>query len=266
MCAGSFHGTRTSGTVLVVEMPCSIVTIVWYSIMPCCMSTTRESQPACAMTSAEKLEGTPSQLFTTALPSAQICLMRFSRAMTTLHSAALTLGRDPASYTARSQAACPIVPKLLQRFGRRLSPRPMTDRHDLRRLGRSRAPIRRAAERIRPEPVWPGGTPGARPYEHQYRPDERHKKNEAPPAAAIDVMQPAYQHRQRRDQQQQHADRVEKTAAGRGVDDAGDHVHEQRKQHKKPVFGARRAAAELKILGKADDDRAGERARPLDRG
>jgi hypothetical protein len=29
MCAGSFHGTRTSGVTLVVEIPCSIVTITW---------------------------------------------------------------------------------------------------------------------------------------------------------------------------------------------------------------------------------------------
>src|SRR5688572_15146247 len=49
--------------------------------MPCCMSTTSESQPACAITSAEKLAGMPSQLLTTALPSPQISRMRFARAM-----------------------------------------------------------------------------------------------------------------------------------------------------------------------------------------
>ena len=97
MCAGSFPGTRTKGTVVVVEMPCSIVTIVWYSIMPCCMSTTSESQPACAMTSAEKLDGMPSQLLTTALPSPQISRMRFARAINPSVPAELIQGRDPAS-------------------------------------------------------------------------------------------------------------------------------------------------------------------------
>jgi len=66
---------------LVVEMPCSIVTIVEYSIMPCCMSMTSESQPAWAMTSAEKLDGMPSQLLTTARPSAQISRTPFARAI-----------------------------------------------------------------------------------------------------------------------------------------------------------------------------------------
>src|SRR5437870_3661450 len=107
MCAGSFQGTRTSGTVLVVEMPCSIVTIVWYSIMPCCMSTTSESQPAWAMTSAEKPAGMPSQLLTTALPSAQISLIRFARAILSSAMPTLTLGRDPASYGGGCQAPSP---------------------------------------------------------------------------------------------------------------------------------------------------------------
>jgi hypothetical protein len=69
---------------LVVEMPCSIVTIVWYSIMPCCMSTTSESHPPWAITSAEKLDGMPHQLLMTALPSAQISRIRLARAMTIL--------------------------------------------------------------------------------------------------------------------------------------------------------------------------------------
>jgi hypothetical protein len=45
------------------------------------MSTTSESHPACAMTSAEKLDGTPSQLFTTARPEAQISRTPFALAM-----------------------------------------------------------------------------------------------------------------------------------------------------------------------------------------
>jgi len=67
--------------VSVVEMPCSIVTIVWYSIMPCCMSMTSESNPAWAMTSAEKLDGMPHQLLMTAPPFAQISRTPFGRAI-----------------------------------------------------------------------------------------------------------------------------------------------------------------------------------------
>ena len=81
MCAGSFHGTRTNGTTSVVENACSMCTMVWYSIMPCCISTTRESQPICAITSAEKLDGMPHQLLMPALPPAQISRIRFARAI-----------------------------------------------------------------------------------------------------------------------------------------------------------------------------------------
>jgi hypothetical protein len=57
---------------------------------------TKESQPACAMTSAEKLDGTPHQLLMTALPDAQISRTPFARAMGVLHCAALS-SADPAS-------------------------------------------------------------------------------------------------------------------------------------------------------------------------
>src|SRR5216683_1762008 len=71
--------------------------------MPCCMSTTSESQPAWAMTSAEKLDGMPSQLLTTARPSAQISRTRFARAIRPSLFAALS-SPDPASYGGRCQA------------------------------------------------------------------------------------------------------------------------------------------------------------------
>src|SRR5271167_3851588 len=71
--------------------------------MPCCMSITSESQPAWAMTSAEKLDGMPSQLLTTARPSAQISRTPFARAMGSLQIVALSWP-DPASYGGRCQA------------------------------------------------------------------------------------------------------------------------------------------------------------------
>src|SRR5215467_6872607 len=52
--------------------------------MPCCISTTSASKPMLAMTSAEKLLGKPSQLFTTALPDAQISRTPFARAISIL--------------------------------------------------------------------------------------------------------------------------------------------------------------------------------------
>src|SRR5438045_2296812 len=45
------------------------------------MSTTSESQPIWAMTSADQLEGIPHQLLMTAFPSAQISRIRFARAI-----------------------------------------------------------------------------------------------------------------------------------------------------------------------------------------
>src|SRR5271163_2059926 len=49
--------------------------------MPCCMSTTSESQPAWPMTSAEKLLGMPSQLLMTGLPACHNSRTPFGRAM-----------------------------------------------------------------------------------------------------------------------------------------------------------------------------------------
>src|SRR5271154_6098322 len=49
--------------------------------MPCCMSTTSESQPAWAMTSAEKLLGMPSQLLMTGLPACHSSRTPFGRAI-----------------------------------------------------------------------------------------------------------------------------------------------------------------------------------------
>src|ERR1700730_11417641 len=56
------------------------------------MSTTRESQPIWAMTSADQLEGMPHQLLMTALPSASISRIRFDRA---IHSSIAPRGIGP---------------------------------------------------------------------------------------------------------------------------------------------------------------------------
>src|SRR6516162_8809387 len=49
--------------------------------MPCCMSTTSESHPAWAITSAEKLLGMPHQLFSTGFPAAHNSRTLFARAI-----------------------------------------------------------------------------------------------------------------------------------------------------------------------------------------
>jgi hypothetical protein len=59
------------------------------------MSTTNESQPMLAMTSAEKLLGIPNQLLMTALPSRQASRTPFGRAMSS--SSASAMIADPAS-------------------------------------------------------------------------------------------------------------------------------------------------------------------------
>src|ERR687892_687991 len=79
MVAGSFQGTRTTGTVSVCEIACSIGQTSFMSVSPCCMSTTRASKPWRAMTSAVKPWETESQPSVTNLPSRHICLILFGR-------------------------------------------------------------------------------------------------------------------------------------------------------------------------------------------
>ena len=59
--AGSFHGTRTTGTVSVCDIACSIGQRSAMSVVPCCMSTQSASNPCRAMTSAVKPCDTDSQ-------------------------------------------------------------------------------------------------------------------------------------------------------------------------------------------------------------
>src|SRR5215475_5411647 len=77
--AGSFHGTRTTGTVSVCEIACIIGKRLDSSFKPCCRSTQSASKPWRAMTSAVKLLGTESQPSVTHFPSRQICLILFVR-------------------------------------------------------------------------------------------------------------------------------------------------------------------------------------------
>jgi hypothetical protein len=80
--AGSFHGTRTIGTVSVCEIACSIGHTSFMSVSPCCMSTHSASKPWRAMTSAVKPCETESQPSVTKRPSLQICLILFGRTVT----------------------------------------------------------------------------------------------------------------------------------------------------------------------------------------
>ena len=79
MVGGSFHGTRTIGTVSVCEIACSIGHTSFMSVVPCCMSTQRASKPWRAITSAVKPWDTESQPRVTNFPSRHICLILFAR-------------------------------------------------------------------------------------------------------------------------------------------------------------------------------------------
>ena len=79
MVDGSFHGTRTTGTVSVCEMAWSIGHTSFMSVSPCCMSTTRASKPWRAITSAVKPWDTESQPMLTHLPSRHSCFILFGR-------------------------------------------------------------------------------------------------------------------------------------------------------------------------------------------
>ncbi len=76
---GSFHGTRTTGTVSVCEIACSIGQTPFISVVPCCMSTQRASKPWRAITSAVNPWDTESQPRVTNFPSRHICLILFGR-------------------------------------------------------------------------------------------------------------------------------------------------------------------------------------------
>ncbi len=67
---GSFHGTRTTGTVSVCEMAWSIGHTSFMSVSPCCMSTTSASKPCRAMISAVNPWDTESHPMVTARPLA----------------------------------------------------------------------------------------------------------------------------------------------------------------------------------------------------
>lgn len=62
---GSRQVGRASGTTSVVEIAVSMASAPAWSMAPCWRSTTSESNPVCAITSAECDDGMPSQpLFT----------------------------------------------------------------------------------------------------------------------------------------------------------------------------------------------------------
>src|SRR2546430_1996230 len=79
---GSFHGTRTTGTVSVCEIAWSIGQTSFMSVSPCCMSTTRASNPCRAMTSAVNPWDTESHPSVTHFLSRHICLILFGRTVT----------------------------------------------------------------------------------------------------------------------------------------------------------------------------------------
>ena len=79
ICAGSFHETRTTGTVSVWQTACSIGATSFISFSPCCRSTHSASKPWRAITSAVKPCEIDSQPSVTHLPSRHISLILFLR-------------------------------------------------------------------------------------------------------------------------------------------------------------------------------------------
>ena len=110
MMAGSFHGTRTTGTVSVWEIACSIGQRSPKSVSPCCMSTQSASKPWRAMTSAVKPLGTESQPRDTHLFSRHSCLIRFGRIV-----APRVVGVSGEPGKRRERSTSPGAPRRLQR-------------------------------------------------------------------------------------------------------------------------------------------------------
>ena len=76
---GSFHATRTKGTVSVCDTACNIGNTSLSSAVPCCMSMQRESKPWRAITSAVMPWAMDNQPIVAHLPSRHICLILFGR-------------------------------------------------------------------------------------------------------------------------------------------------------------------------------------------
>src|SRR5215208_5600877 len=89
MVAGSFHGTRTTGTVSVCETAWSMGKTSLMLVVPCCMSTHSASKPWRAITSAVSPWDTESQPIVTHLPSRHICLILFGRIVSSLSLSAV---------------------------------------------------------------------------------------------------------------------------------------------------------------------------------
>ena len=78
---GSFHGTRTMGTVLVVEMACSMNWRLWISKAECSASRTSQSKPMWAIISAERVPSRRIQVPIEGLPARRRAFAMFVRAM-----------------------------------------------------------------------------------------------------------------------------------------------------------------------------------------
>src|SRR5215510_16306489 len=124
MVAGSFHGTRTTGTVSVCEIACSIGQTSFISVVPCCMSMHRVSKPCRAMTSAVNPWEIESQPIVTYCPARHICLILFGRTVAPL-VVVMAKRSPPDAYDASRGLAGPAILPIHERSEYRKSTQPL---------------------------------------------------------------------------------------------------------------------------------------------
>src|SRR5499433_3402599 len=124
MVAGSFHGTRTTGTVSVCEIACSIGKTSLISAMPCCMSMHRVSKFCCVITFAVNPWEIESQPIVTYCPVRHICLILFGR--TVAPPVVVMAERSPpGAYDSIRGPAGPVILPIHERSEYRKSTQPL---------------------------------------------------------------------------------------------------------------------------------------------
>src|SRR5262249_27327821 len=127
MAAGSFHATRTTGTVSVCEIACSRGPTSFISEVPCWRSTHRASKPWRAMTSAVNPWETEIQASVTHWPACHICLILLGRIVAPL---VMVIGSTPSISDVPSESTRGGQPRHGLRIGEHTGQTARVDPHD----------------------------------------------------------------------------------------------------------------------------------------
>jgi hypothetical protein len=108
---------------------------------------------------------------------------------------------------------------------------------------------------VRTEPVWAVRAFRAVPDDQHDGADERYKRQQDPPAGAVDVMQPPHRDREARQKSGKAEEWVSHRNPQRTVDDRGDEHANDREQHPVLIFRSDGAIRELHVVRKSRRNR-----------